>query len=788
MVKLSSQKFSYQLKKKTIRPRTIGGIVGGEKYIVHNILFKFAFDNDKVFGGNDAAATKVSEQELKGLMTFFSLDLLDLYFPMMALVRYRGFTLIAMTLLPVDRSTLVYGTHDGGVTVHNSEPKFSQVMKIAGQKLNLRPHLCGAKARNVKELWCAADIEGHVGFDNNFYLLDFGRAMPPMTPNKKFHNGHIYQLFRREFVMNHSKPLCSDACSGFVRHDPNLREYAEDIDAATQYLYKTVIPNCARMLIDLQNSGEIGSIIPEILHQNGVNLRLMGKILGTFHAENLMVASFYGEKMIQKLGWSLLVEATARVIKNQLNAKLRELVKEVREPVEVVYRQLVVGFLNLIFGPGVDSKVWWTLDLAEDLTKHFSVLRYFVNEERADGVLRERSTWRAKVLEEPSDPEDPGTSSLRYRLFSRVVELCEIHVTEEALRKFREPGSFGAHQTLELLDVIELRDRVKHMDVVSRTKGMFFLLKAVKESDKGVASSFLLRSISHYKTALTSMPNYGNALLQCAMAWFRYLEIAYSSDLQLGNEFSNQTGQTPVPSPRATTTTQSSFEPNPIFLDLSDPKVQEAEELFHRLLFVDDQNPVTLCLCGKFFQCCHKFDLAEECFLRGLEADSSWMFARVCYGLFFYLHIEQRLGMEILGSATNLLTNESLLDQLLGWEWTVVIDVCLRNGSKKSVQCPINISAETLLQKVCSIKEEEEGKEEREGTEEQGEKEEWEEGEQRTGVMVEVMREKDKSSLERLPYSTWTLKKGVSLREVGNEESPWLILKRKRALIYCLYY
>ena len=131
------------VEKKTIKPRTIGGIVGGEKYIVHSILFKFAFDNDKVFAGDDGAAAKVSDRELKGLMTFFSLDLPGLFFPMMALVRYRGFTLVAMTLLPVDRSTLVYGSHDGGATVHNSNKRFSELMQIAGERLNLQSHLCG---------------------------------------------------------------------------------------------------------------------------------------------------------------------------------------------------------------------------------------------------------------------------------------------------------------------------------------------------------------------------------------------------------------------------------------------------------------------------------------------------------------------------------------------------------------------------------------------------------------------------------------------------------------------
>ena len=64
--------------------------------------------------------------------------------------------------------------------------------------------------------------------------------MPPVTPDQGFPNGHLYRLFRfffewlkkkknfshrranrREFVVSYPTPLCSDAYSGFIMHDPN---------------------------------------------------------------------------------------------------------------------------------------------------------------------------------------------------------------------------------------------------------------------------------------------------------------------------------------------------------------------------------------------------------------------------------------------------------------------------------------------------------------------------------------------------------------------------------------
>ena len=42
-------------------------------------------------------------------MSYFSLGMKDVFMPLMALVDYRGFRLVAMSVLPVNSSTLIYG-------------------------------------------------------------------------------------------------------------------------------------------------------------------------------------------------------------------------------------------------------------------------------------------------------------------------------------------------------------------------------------------------------------------------------------------------------------------------------------------------------------------------------------------------------------------------------------------------------------------------------------------------------------------------------------------------------
>eukprot|EP00003_Mantamonas_plastica_P017494 TRINITY_DN289_c0_g1_i20.p1 TRINITY_DN289_c0_g1~~TRINITY_DN289_c0_g1_i20.p1 ORF type:complete len:222 (+),score=78.91 TRINITY_DN289_c0_g1_i20:118-783(+) len=54
--------------KKTIRPIKTTGHAGGEKYLVHNILFKFAIDEHGMYDG-DENAMKAAGHELKSLMS-----------------------------------------------------------------------------------------------------------------------------------------------------------------------------------------------------------------------------------------------------------------------------------------------------------------------------------------------------------------------------------------------------------------------------------------------------------------------------------------------------------------------------------------------------------------------------------------------------------------------------------------------------------------------------------------------------------------------------------------------
>ena len=133
---------------KSILPCNIGGIAGGAKYIVNGILFKFCVDsmidtNKKIYMyGNlnrrDDLAMKSASQELKSLCCFISAQASStLHFPLMSVIDYKGFRMTSVSMLPIDNTTLKYGSDNGGITVKNELPDLSNQISYIAEYWNL---------------------------------------------------------------------------------------------------------------------------------------------------------------------------------------------------------------------------------------------------------------------------------------------------------------------------------------------------------------------------------------------------------------------------------------------------------------------------------------------------------------------------------------------------------------------------------------------------------------------------------------------------------------------------
>lgn len=130
-------------------------------------------DVSGLFGGEFAAA-KVAGNELRGLMGFFNCHINQLNLPLLALVDYRGrriilselipsgFRLIAMSILPVGRNTIVYGSCDAGRNIHATDSELNKLMAKAAKMQNLKPHECRIAKKNFKVSLLHTNISRHI--------------------------------------------------------------------------------------------------------------------------------------------------------------------------------------------------------------------------------------------------------------------------------------------------------------------------------------------------------------------------------------------------------------------------------------------------------------------------------------------------------------------------------------------------------------------------------------------------------------------------------------------------
>jgi Clustered mitochondria/Translation initiation factor eIF3 subunit 135 len=382
---------------KTIAPCNVGGIAGGAKYIVQEILFKFAFDSQLdngqfMYGGSAApsihAAMKAAGGELRSLQHFAaaSMDMNEMHLPLMALVDYRGFRLIALSVLPISDATLAFGSSDGGASYRNSCAQLADSCNAACARLHLKPH--SPPCDNSIKIVGPGDLEGHEvgeGDARRFYCVDFGRLFPPEAPLASVAKhtpprSIFFRFLRPELVRGAATPLCSDALTGWTVNDPHSKEHAREVADATRWLHESIVVEFARKVLDRLAAGKRlddehrmlgvdaelkasrapcfywprpsystklasvpnGRELVLMLHSRGINLRHCGLV----HAASRRLSARR----------ALLNEAVARALKNELRARLRATAERVRVASDTPFKRIYVDFFNeLLLSSGSDG-------------------------------------------------------------------------------------------------------------------------------------------------------------------------------------------------------------------------------------------------------------------------------------------------------------------------------------------------------------------------------------------------------------------------------------------------
>ena len=477
---------------KTIKPVAMGGIAGGVKYVVHGILFKFAIDTTGVFGGDDEVAEKVAADEMRALQAVYNAQVPGLSLPLMVLINFRGFRLIASSQLPISDETLVYGSSDAGGHVFNADQAFGTIMKNVASKLLLSEHLVGGVGGldpEAKLLYGPADIEGHCGYDGRRYMIDFARLFPLLPRLNVSGKVPIRTKFRPEFLVRMGARVSSDAFTKFATPGPESEaENAKILDLYVA-LVNTCIPEAAAELDadassravggggtngNLDGAGTVGDLLrtdPHLsspsfvcvrLRRAGINLRFLGCV----------------RMHVQDPAWRLrlLVEMVARAVNTDLRAKLRAKMAAVKVPSEEPYREVVVDHLNLVFGSRDAARAYWDGPLSSSVCGRYTAFKVERQGEEGKKVVE------VVVDDVPCGPdlfeavrEGDGLSAL----FARVVSLAGIGIVEAAVRAASESGAmFTQKRPFSGTDVVSMNEQVKTLTLIPYAEGTLHFIHA----------------------------------------------------------------------------------------------------------------------------------------------------------------------------------------------------------------------------------------------------------------------------------------------------------------------
>ena len=396
------------LAQKTIRPISLGGIAGGEKFLVNNCFIKFCSSqhHNDLYGGAHFAQ-KAAKHELRSLNALIGCQVSSLHFPLVCLFNVKGYRIVVVSKLPISHDTLVYGSADAGQTI-KTDRAVVPLLKKASEKLNLKPHMVEelGPRREKKLIYGPVDLEVHKGKDGRVYACDTARLFPPTLPLNGVPGSHLYKLFRPEFVAENPTPLSSDSFSRFGLENADL--YNDDTKKAFIRLLKVKIPalakeidrskklirrvNCRRPTLTSESWLWDMDTVKPVLHEAGCNLRFCGYILCCLKDSDAKLV--------------LVMEMTARCIKNEVF----EVMRKVNDGKGHV--QAVESFLNTVFGKS-SRQTFWKEEMLKLISRYFEFCR--VPKYNCETVISE--TCQPLIDEVLADP---------YRVMQILVRVCKM--------------------------------------------------------------------------------------------------------------------------------------------------------------------------------------------------------------------------------------------------------------------------------------------------------------------------------------------------------------------------
>jgi hypothetical protein len=167
---------------------------------------------------------------------------------------------------------------------------------------------------------------------------------------------------------------------------------------------------------------------------------------------------------------------------------------------KVPYRKEVIEFFNMIFGVQSPSHSWWIDDLPPLLRFYFSITWYphrpnqkkdmrtelLLHEGKGREILFRRIGWNLIFF--------ITFSIIGSKIIFSSAKLTGLQFTLDSFDKCAIAKKWNPREPFGLLDLTDMGDRVKNMDIVSLSQGNFFFLKSLQEEDPAIVT-FMLQQV-----------------------------------------------------------------------------------------------------------------------------------------------------------------------------------------------------------------------------------------------------------------------------------------------------
>jgi ribosomal protein S17 len=367
------------------------------------------------------------------------------------------------------------------------DPVLDHLMEELGKHLNLRKHLVG---KQRVEVVGPGDIEGHLGTDGRYYLLDYARLMPPETPlpdeeGNMDGRGVFFRMLRPELVRGFRVPLSSDTFTGWGMYDDNRVAYEMDVREATDRMTEECIPELAEEISQLYQEGlcdglsitpaKMQEIVEQLnlvarMHSRGVNLRHLGRLRQRVDSER-------GHRLILSM-------ALSRAFKSKLRKRMRYSVQNQKHTgvsSESACKDVVLHFFNSVLGHTDESDRFWRVSIKKTLKKKFPFI-LTAEEEHEDYDLRKA-----------------GCIKLTFMMSFKLGLVQFPSAVTEAI--FRDYTSVRLVET----DILSIPATIKHSHLTHIFNGNICMFEAAKGNHMSSDALRLLRQAREHLVTATNM-------------------------------------------------------------------------------------------------------------------------------------------------------------------------------------------------------------------------------------------------------------------------------------------